>query len=34
MRLLEDVMERELQELNDQGVQIRHIGGWKTCDHP
>ena len=26
MRLLEDVIERELQELNDQGVQIRHIG--------
>jgi len=26
MRILEDVIERELQELNDQGVQIRHIG--------
>jgi undecaprenyl diphosphate synthase len=26
MGILEDVIERELQELNDQGVQIRHIG--------
>jgi undecaprenyl diphosphate synthase len=26
MRILEDVIERELQELDDQGVQIRHIG--------
>jgi len=26
MRILEDVIDRELQELNDQGVQIRHIG--------
>jgi undecaprenyl diphosphate synthase len=26
MRILEDVIDRELQELNDQGVQIHHIG--------
>jgi undecaprenyl diphosphate synthase len=26
MRILEDVIDRELQELNDQGVQLRHIG--------
>lgn len=26
MRILEDVIDRELQELHDQGVQIRHIG--------
>ncbi len=27
MRILEMVIDRELRELNDQGVQIRHIGG-------
>lgn len=26
MRILEDVIDRELQELHDQGVQLRHIG--------
>jgi len=26
MHILEDVIDRELQELNDQGVQLRHIG--------
>jgi len=26
MRILEDVIDRELAELNDQGVQLRHIG--------
>src|SRR5512136_1231832 len=26
MRIFEDVLERELQELYDQGVQLRHIG--------
>lgn len=26
MRILEDVIDRELQELNDQGVQLHHIG--------
>jgi undecaprenyl diphosphate synthase len=26
MRILEDVIDRELQELNDQGVQLRHLG--------
>ena len=26
MRILEDVIDKELSELNDQGVQIRHIG--------
>ena len=26
MRILEDVIDKELNELNDQGVQIRHIG--------
>jgi undecaprenyl diphosphate synthase len=26
MRIFEDVIERELQELHDQGVQVRHIG--------
>jgi len=26
MRILEDVIEKELNELNDQGVQIRHLG--------
>ena len=26
MRILEDVIDRELKELHDQGVQIRHIG--------
>ena len=26
MRILEDVIDKELQELNDQGVQLRHIG--------
>jgi len=26
MRIFEDVIDRELQELHDQGVQIRHIG--------
>lgn len=26
MRLLEDVIDRELRELDDQGVQIRHLG--------
>ena len=26
MRILEDVIDRELQELSDQGVQLRHIG--------
>ncbi len=26
MRILEDVIDRELAELNDQGVQIRHLG--------
>ena len=26
MRILEDVIDRELQELNKQGVQLRHIG--------
>jgi len=26
MRIFENVIERELQELNDQGVQLRHIG--------
>jgi len=26
MRILEDVINRELQELNDQGVQLHHIG--------
>jgi undecaprenyl diphosphate synthase len=26
MRILEDVIDRELQQLNDQGVQLRHIG--------
>ena len=26
MRILEDVIDRELQELRDQGVQLRHIG--------
>jgi undecaprenyl diphosphate synthase len=26
MRMIEDVIDRELQELHDQGVQIRHIG--------
>ena len=26
MRLFEDVLERELQELYDQGVQLRHLG--------
>ncbi len=26
LQILEDVIDRELQELNDQGVQLRHIG--------
>src|SRR5512141_2766832 len=26
MRILEDVIDKELNELNDQGVQIRHLG--------
>lgn len=26
MRILEDVIDKELKELNDQGVQIRHLG--------
>jgi len=26
MRIVEDVVDKELQELNDQGVQLRHIG--------
>jgi len=26
MRIIEDVIDRELQELHDQGVQLRHIG--------
>jgi undecaprenyl diphosphate synthase len=26
MRILEDVIDRELQELHDQGVQLRHLG--------
>ena len=26
MHILEDVIDRELQELYDQGVQLRHIG--------
>ena len=26
MKILEDVIDRELQELHDQGVQLRHIG--------
>jgi undecaprenyl diphosphate synthase len=26
MKIFEDVIDRELQELNDQGVQLRHIG--------
>lgn len=26
MRILEDVIDREIQELNDQGVQLHHIG--------
>src|SRR4026209_1684264 len=26
MRILEEVIEKELRELNDQGVQIRHLG--------
>jgi len=25
---VEDVIERELEELNRQGVQLRHIGVW------
>jgi undecaprenyl diphosphate synthase len=26
MKIIEDVIERELEELNDQGVQLRHLG--------
>lgn len=32
MRILEDVIDRELQELNDQGVQLRHIGRLDRLD--
>ena len=34
MRILEDVIDRELQELHDQGVQLRHIGRLDRLDPP
>lgn len=32
MRILEDVIDKELQELNDQGVKLRHIGRLDRLD--
>jgi undecaprenyl diphosphate synthase len=32
MRILEDVIDRELQELHDQGVKLRHIGRLEQLD--
>ncbi len=32
MRIVEDVIDRELQELHDQGVQLRHIGRLDRLD--
>jgi len=32
MRIFEDVIDRELQELHDQGVQLRHIGRLEPLD--
>ena len=32
MQILEDVIDRELQELHDQGVQLRHIGRLDRLD--
>jgi undecaprenyl diphosphate synthase len=32
LRILEDVIDRELQELHDQGVQLRHIGRLDRLD--
>ena len=34
MKIFEDVIDRELQELHDQGVQLRHIGRLDRLDPP